>query len=636
MSTTPHITEIIQTIAKGHTEQALILLKKMSDELDIPVLLVEHATLSSQFYIAQHNYRTGTVADSDHTLIINTINKRMLQLLVDFQNGNLPQIFNNSVLDKGRIVHNIPGEMVPQKPVICCVRIAKNEDLLFDEDLSQDEVSPSEALAISREMTVTITDPFGDVFDIARIPPGSTGIQRINYDEFTEWNFRVTPLKNGKHKLWMIASTVVDGIPKEKRFFKNIEITATASETSQPWQATDVVIDTAYTPDDTVRRKRGFWSWLSSASAAMLAFGGVVAVAALGGLAYLLLNSSYATPILQVDPKLGIETVTIGGKPMSDWIANEDSTEITLPKLGTNQSYLVVVRGRNGVCTKTFTLEKKQPVVQMDCEIRPDSVQPILLFSLPVTISQIELNGALVSNWQFTPEDSSKVLLPPVVKNQSYQIKVTVPNGHCNKEVLITDKAFHVSMPCVISPPPTVEAETYTARLKVPRRLLGSTRPNTLRVQVESFRSVGNPSEEGEFVIFRIRELEAGNYAFKLLGLESTAMCGNINHRIERDVTLEFDCEERQRYVVYLMATRMSFPSGDFKNLRIRLDNQLLETTALEHVEGALFIINVAEGSHIFELINVNSAVVCSPITASIRSGRRLTFQCSYVNPDPH
>lgn len=186
-------------IAQGETRKALDELKKMADQLDVRTLMKEHALLSSQFHTSNRNYSLGTIKLEGLNLVINKINVHILSLLDQYIRGELLEPIGAQGNDTGRIVHNIPSRMRPKEPSLCSVRIAKDDEILL-KNFPVSDISEPESLALSRTMSVELIDPFGgEIFDIRRITPQAE--QRIDHDSFTEWDFGVTPLKQGKYTL---------------------------------------------------------------------------------------------------------------------------------------------------------------------------------------------------------------------------------------------------------------------------------------------------------------------------------------------------------------------------------------------------------------------------------------------------
>jgi len=632
MTVKNYITDIRDAIASSHTDKALDILKEMADALDVAALRDEHASLSSQYARLRHIDRSGIIGLNEYNLTLNTVNRRIIDLLSDYQEGRL--IHRPNGTDKGRIVHNIPSKMIPLEAVLCCVRIAKDDEILFDQDFHPSDNSQPESLTISGEMMVQIVDPLdGGIFEITRIPPGSTGIQQIKYDEYTEWNFRIKPLKQGVYALWLFASTVVDGKEKQKKFFKNIEISADAGEIMQPWQQTDVVFEAKEA--ESAKKKRGVIAWFSSLGAMSLALLGIATAAALGFVAFLLLQSSEINPVLVIDDNLLVKTVEVNGEIYKTWTANKDSSEITLSDLEVGKEYTFVIKGSNGTCIKQLTLEKKQHIIPMDCEILPDSIAPVLLLEGMNKIGSININGVPVSHWTAN-EDTTAIFLPPVKIDRQYNFEVNASNGQCTSTAFITLDSFLTNMHCILKPlpitvvPPTSD-NRFTVRLRIKRDLLGNVNQNNLSVWIDPIqREVGNATIDGDYLVFKAGNLAAGGYTFKLNGLGSQAKCNYIRHRLNLNVTLDFDCERTPSFTVLVVVPKAAHPANGFNKMRIKIDGNLSPVIPMEHPPGSLFILKgVSRGQHTFELLNANPSYECQPITAHIQSGKSLKFRCT-------
>lgn len=143
---------------------------------------------------------------------------------------------------QGKFLYNIPDEMRTAQKERCTIRIAR-EDL--DDDIFHEKLNArhtvQESIRIGQVMRVYLTDPSGDSF---RIESPSSTEQFISGDDYTEWRFDVTPLRDGVHGLYVRVSVVemLEGLGERAR-----DITVLEKEIS---------IRSASTPAVTVRDQR--------------------------------------------------------------------------------------------------------------------------------------------------------------------------------------------------------------------------------------------------------------------------------------------------------------------------------------------------------------------------------------------
>lgn len=629
-NTDEFIIEIRQLIAQAKTAKALDVLKEMADTLDITALMNEHASLSSRYYRTVNDDLKGIISSTDRSLVINTINHLILELLDNYKKGNLVEAVNPDGTESGRIIHNIPSQMVPLKSVLCSVRIAKDDEILL-KDFPMSDNSQPESLDISGNMTVELVDPYGgEIFEIARIPPG-TSIQRIERGKFTEWDFRIKPLQQGSYTLWLYASTIIGDKPKQVRFFKNIEISTDTVDTGQTWQATDGVLQGAGHSERKNRSVVG--GWFSTISATTKALLLILAASVLGLLGYQLLRQQKppieevpkVQPVLKIDSRLLVETVEVNGQPVAGWMTNSDTSEITLPEYAVEEEYAFSIKGRNGQCEKKSTLSKEAFLIQMDCAIIPDKVQPRLSIDNRLKVQSISVDGSPVSTWTANA-DTTEILLPALEIDKVYTFQIKGANGKCGDTATVRKDNPVIQLGCSID---QVVEERYRAKLRIQRSLVQGLDYTKLMVRTEpSGRETGNPEIEGEYVVFKVRNLKPGNYRFKLNGLDNAIVCSTLSTTItDRDQTLNFDCA-LNTFSVWLKVPINS--NNGWSKLRITMDGGVRTERPIDNGGGfAVFTLrNVPYGQHTFKVHNYNASYICDSIGVRVNALTVKEFNC--------
>lgn len=136
----------------------------------------------------------------------------------------------------GSVLYRVPGVMQILKPTRCVVRVAVDEDVILDNILLDEHVEVKSRVEISDVMSAELLDPEGGAFQISAL---NARTQLIRETGYTEWNFQVTPLREGEHQLLVKVSImeVVPGfqepIPREVTLMENVTILAEVSEQQQ-------------------------------------------------------------------------------------------------------------------------------------------------------------------------------------------------------------------------------------------------------------------------------------------------------------------------------------------------------------------------------------------------------------------
>ena len=150
---------------------------------------------------------------------------------------------------RGKVLYDIPDNMVVNRQHKCVVRIGENEAIVLDDDTFSDAMK-IESISISGVMKVDLVD----ISDPARfnIKTVNSSEQEVEGGSYTEWLFWVTPLTNGMFPLILKISILkmVDGKERRKElvFEKSVTISAEPEQsliqplvaktpTTQPYQA---------------------------------------------------------------------------------------------------------------------------------------------------------------------------------------------------------------------------------------------------------------------------------------------------------------------------------------------------------------------------------------------------------------
>ena len=117
--------------------------------------------------------------------------------------------------EKGKILYDIPGNMIVQQQQKCVIRIGKTEAIVRDDDtFSGGEVV--ENVPVAKVMNVELIDISEPKHFIIKTINSTE--QEIEDDSYTEWLFWVTPLTEGNFSLLLKVSVIklIDGKERKK------------------------------------------------------------------------------------------------------------------------------------------------------------------------------------------------------------------------------------------------------------------------------------------------------------------------------------------------------------------------------------------------------------------------------------
>jgi DNA transporter len=479
--TEDYITKIKSHIAAAELSDALRLLEEMSIRFHLKSIHTEALSLQGRLSAISQSERLAFLSFGEVEKVKNHIGYSILLILKNYEDGLIHHKPISSLRERGRIVHNIPPKMQIEEEMYCSVRIAK-DDLILLEGFELPDANKPADLDISRTMEVSLVDPSGgNIFRVRRISEFAE--QEVVLDRFTEWDFGITPLKNGKQLLYLYAYFIDKVEDKETRraisFKRPIEITTEpVEETLTTWQPTDIVLGGEEDKAKSGLPTAGTGAALKSIKTLVLL---LAAGAVFAGLAYWVNSiigdktpknpevpsstlpssqSNLVQPILIWDKSFLIESIEISGKAAQNWTYNQDSTEIQLPEQAIGTAFFNV-KGKKGSCTQKFKLTKDNNRVIMSCKLsetiniptntpkpqsRKFSLNILTTFRLPI----IKIDGNIVAVDK-TVSIGNIIRSVVTVQEGSHQISATDQNGMniCNQKTMdVNDNNLTVDMAC--------------------------------------------------------------------------------------------------------------------------------------------------------------------------------------------
>lgn len=190
----------------------------------------------------------GQLKDANKERIRNTIGPEEYQRRVDTIRANCldmisaltPEDFETSVQPhkpgveptmQGSVLYRVPERMPLRKPSICTIRVAIEEDALFEDIVLDENVQLRQKVEVSEMMKAELLDPEGSVFQIRAL---SAVEQLIRETGYTQWLFNVTPQSSGEHQLLIKVSMLEfvanlgRYIPREISILETVTIIAEA------------------------------------------------------------------------------------------------------------------------------------------------------------------------------------------------------------------------------------------------------------------------------------------------------------------------------------------------------------------------------------------------------------------------
>ncbi|MBK8966162.1 MAG: hypothetical protein IPM36_05680 [Lewinellaceae bacterium] len=151
----------------------------------------------------------NTISNDDYQRRIDTVRAECFDLVaaleeIDFE---VPAASDKASAAKaarqGSILYRVPHRMPLQKPTICTIRVAIDEDAILEDIVLDDDVRLRPRVEVSDMMRAELLDPDGEVFSIR---PLSETEQLVREQGYTQWLFSVKPRVEGEHQLLVKVS----------------------------------------------------------------------------------------------------------------------------------------------------------------------------------------------------------------------------------------------------------------------------------------------------------------------------------------------------------------------------------------------------------------------------------------------
>jgi formylglycine-generating enzyme required for sulfatase activity len=163
--------------------------------------------LVSRLNAANKDKRAGVIDFSEYELRIAAVRRDTLDLVGELQESDFEVPTEGqkppSNAKEGIILYQIPGKMPLQKPSICRVRVALDEDAVYEDLILTNDTKTKNRVEVSDYMSAELVDMDGNVFEIKPLNNAKQNIRAVGY---TQWLFQVRPKVAGEHQLLVKVS----------------------------------------------------------------------------------------------------------------------------------------------------------------------------------------------------------------------------------------------------------------------------------------------------------------------------------------------------------------------------------------------------------------------------------------------
>lgn len=185
------------------------------EEEMIEETIIESSEHASEEYIIEESHEVSGVFSDNNIIVEASTQTQLPNAIIVKPRVNVPKY------EMGKLVYNIPSEMIKLETYSVVARISRN---LIDITIYEDIVPVVDTtIRTSKTMQVELIDPSGVNFNII----SQSATQFIEIDEPTEWVFFVTPLNYGEAKLSIVVSIIKDDNLKQTVYNDDVIVKTT-------------------------------------------------------------------------------------------------------------------------------------------------------------------------------------------------------------------------------------------------------------------------------------------------------------------------------------------------------------------------------------------------------------------------
>jgi len=199
---------------------------------------IEVQQLRAKYNQANKDNRVGKLTTDEHRIEKDRIRSSTFELIRelcedDFRASTPAKPDVGGGRRRGDVLYRVPGRMSIGKAAMCKIRVAVEEDAIFDDLELDEDVRVKNRVEVSKFMDAELIDPGNNVFTVM---PLSNRRQLIRDVGYTEWLFKVTPNVPGKHELLVKVSMMEyvkklgEFVPKEIAVLETVTIVSEEAE----------------------------------------------------------------------------------------------------------------------------------------------------------------------------------------------------------------------------------------------------------------------------------------------------------------------------------------------------------------------------------------------------------------------
>lgn len=210
-------------------------------------LLPEHqekyntvVVMQGQLKDANKAYFRNTIDTDDFQQRLDTIRANCMDLISALGESDFADPIENTGepdgTKYGSVLYRIPRQMPLLKPVICIIRVAVEDDAIFQDVVLDQNVTVKERVEVSDMMTAELLDPADGVFTVKSL---SAAGQLVRATGYTQWIFSVTPGMTGQHQL-LVKISMMEFLPDLGKYVpKEVSVLETVTVGSESTQQED-------------------------------------------------------------------------------------------------------------------------------------------------------------------------------------------------------------------------------------------------------------------------------------------------------------------------------------------------------------------------------------------------------------
>lgn len=614
-----------ELLGKGELEQAVKLLDSYvfekhasSNELigDVIQLRRQYSTIQNAKLASTLMYEQITVLEAQLTDAITIF----LSKLRDYETNAAVRAERSG---QGMLMHNIPQRMPMGLPTRCTIRIGAIKEALM-KGMEKEEFAKVEQIKVSKLMEVQLLSEEQSAFDIKTV---NRSEQEVDFDNFAQWRYDVTPLRQGQFSLTLKISTVkyIDG---KDRYAEDVyDIT--------------VVVETKASHFDHLNPPTTDWKGVAALGAESEDKG-------TGLLDLLKENQKGAIPV--IPPTIGHEEAE---EPV-DWPKPDYPKNVQPPPFPTKpyspppQPEYPDLPSKSGGNTKLITIIAATiAIVGLVAALayyfgQPDQVQDNeqtveLKFFVDKDLEYpvVRVNGTVVdAEYELS---TSTITVKNLTLGEQYTIEASNDKVYCTVTVTVgSDLLYQTNaMQCPTGDKGPIDndsqgsdAQTYEWTIYSPSHPF-----ETLKVDGEEQPDAKGQTSFPVKVKKGLHNVEAtlsdGNTFCKAEGVDVQA---NITSVLGYCVQLQQDSKQDGTSASYTVQVQVDGKIYKYSKALIRpmVDGKEYDIKPGEFVEGfAVFTIpNVASGVHTFSLTGVTEKFVCFEIPQDVQQDLTLRFDC--------